>query len=119
MAEKASWEDTDLKKMKEEPREYVGQKFLLEMWVQEARVWQVGLEAIVARAEWEEKEVVGAKIQKKKVDQVITGLISLYEELAYRLLLWAVKRTTGVFEQRNDWGVKFILWPAWLRHTVK
>ena len=47
----------------------------------------MGLEAIVARAEWEEKEVVGAKIQKKKVDQVITGLISLYEELAYRLLL--------------------------------
>ena len=47
----------------------------------------MGLEANVARAEQGKKEVVGAKIQKKKVDQVITGLIGLYEELAYRVLL--------------------------------
>ena len=47
----------------------------------------MGLEANVVRAELEENEVVGAKIQKKKVDQVIMGLIGLYEELAYWLLL--------------------------------
>ena len=88
------------------------------MPVQEATVWQVGLEANVARED-QEKNIVEAKIQKKKVDQVIMRLISLYEELAYQLLFWVVKRTTGVFEQRNDWGVKFILWPAWLRHIAE
>lgn len=47
----------------------------------------MGLEANVARAEQQKKEAVGAKIQQKKVNQVIMGLIGLYEELAYRLLL--------------------------------
>ena len=45
----------------------------------------MGLEANVARED-QEKNVVEAKIQKKKVDQVIMRLISLYEELAYQLL---------------------------------
>ena len=66
LAEKPSWEDTDLKKMKEEPRECVGQKFLLEMWVQEARVWQVGLEANVARAEQGKKGSSRSQNSKEK-----------------------------------------------------
>ena len=45
----------------------------------------MGLEANVARED-QEKNIVEAKIQKKKVDQVIMRLISLYEELAYQLL---------------------------------
>ena len=45
----------------------------------------MGLEANVARED-QEKNVVEAKIQKKKADQVIMRLISLYEELAYQLL---------------------------------